>query len=167
MVAHLALGQHHDDRPALAVADGVELGVQAAFGAPDTTGNIPFLSRLAAVRWAFKWVASIMMRSGLGPSPARLAKIRSKTPSRLQRMTNSADYRTLVPLVDSMRPHLGRKPREVSGDAGFAKEANLAPLNECGVTANLAQGCGRNGEADASGRLRLAKMPLMSAMAAR
>jgi hypothetical protein len=33
---------------------------EAAFGAPDTTANIPFLSRLAAVRWAFRWVASIM-----------------------------------------------------------------------------------------------------------
>ena len=53
-VAHLAFRQHHDDRPALAVADGVELGIQAAFRAPDTTGNSPFLSRLAAVRWTLR-----------------------------------------------------------------------------------------------------------------
>jgi len=33
------------------------------FGSLDTTGNIPFLRRLAAVRWAFRRVASIMMRS--------------------------------------------------------------------------------------------------------
>ncbi len=38
----------------------------------------PFLSRLAAVRCAFRWVASIMMRSGRGPSPARAAKMRLK-----------------------------------------------------------------------------------------
>ena len=50
VVAHLALAQQHDQRPALAVADGVELRVQAALGASDTSGNIPFLSRLAAVR---------------------------------------------------------------------------------------------------------------------
>ena len=30
-------------------------------------------------------------------------------------VTNSADYRALVPLVDSISVHLGRKPREVSG----------------------------------------------------
>jgi hypothetical protein len=28
----------------------MQLGVQAAFGASDTSGNSPFLSRLAAVR---------------------------------------------------------------------------------------------------------------------
>lgn len=50
VVAHLALRQEQDDRPAVTVADGVELGVQPALGSPDTTGNIPFFSRLAAVR---------------------------------------------------------------------------------------------------------------------
>lgn len=54
VIAHLAFREQHDDRTALAVADGVELGVQPAFGAPDTAGNSPFLSRLAAVRWAFR-----------------------------------------------------------------------------------------------------------------
>ncbi len=86
MVAHLAFAKQQDDRFSGFVADGVELGVQAAFRAPDTTGNIPFLRRLAAVRWAFRWVASIMIRSGFGPSPASAAKIRSNTPNRLQRM---------------------------------------------------------------------------------
>jgi len=57
------------------VADRVELGVQPTLGALDTAGNIPFLSRLAAVRWAFRCVASIMMRSGFGPSLDRAAKI--------------------------------------------------------------------------------------------
>jgi len=42
MVAHLAFGQQQDDRLAGAIADGMELGVQAAFRAPDTTGNIPW-----------------------------------------------------------------------------------------------------------------------------
>ena len=50
VVAHLAFRQEQDDRPSFTVADGVELGVQSAFGSPDTAGNIPFLSRLAAVR---------------------------------------------------------------------------------------------------------------------
>lgn len=45
-------------------------------------------------------------------------------------VTTSADYRALVPLVDDISIHLGRKPREVSGDAGFATEANLAAMKE-------------------------------------
>ena len=50
VVAHLAFGEQQDERLAVAVADGMQLGVQPAFGASDTAGNIPFLSRLAAVR---------------------------------------------------------------------------------------------------------------------
>lgn len=61
-------------------------------------------------------------------------------------VTNSADYRALVPLVDGVRTHLGRKPREVSGDAGFVNEANLAALKERGITGYLAPGRGRHGE---------------------
>ncbi|GEL43368.1 hypothetical protein MEX01_39590 [Methylorubrum extorquens] len=49
-------------------------------------------------------------------------------------MTNSADYRAVVPLVDGIHAHLGRKPREVSGDAGFANEANLVALKERSIT---------------------------------
>jgi len=86
VVAHLAFRQEHDDRSPFTIANGVELRVQPALGSPDATGNIPSLGRLAAVRWAFRWVASIMMRSGLGPSPASPAKMRSNTPIRLQRM---------------------------------------------------------------------------------
>src|SRR4029078_3349053 len=93
--------------------------------------------------------------------------------------TTPADSRALVPLVDNVRAHLGRKPREVSGDAGFANEANLAALKERGITGelapgreraitgSLARGGARHGERDAPGRRRLTKMPLMSAMAAR
>ncbi len=41
VVAHLAFRQQQDDRPAVTVADRVELGVQPTLGSPDTTGNIP------------------------------------------------------------------------------------------------------------------------------
>ena len=41
MIAHLTFGQEHDDRSAKAVADGMELRVQPAFGAPDTSGKSP------------------------------------------------------------------------------------------------------------------------------
>lgn len=82
-------------------------------------------------------------------------------------MTNSADSRALVPLVDDVRAHLGRKPREVSGDAGFANEANLSALKRRRITAYLAPGRARHGEASATGRRKLTKTPLMSTMAAR
>ena len=72
-----------------------------------------------------------------------------------------------MPLVDELRAHLGRKPPEVSGDAGFANEANLAALGKRRIAAYLAPGRARHGETDAAGRRRLTKMPLMSAMAAR
>lgn len=49
-VARLAFAEQHDQRSAFAIADGMQLGVQAAFGPSDTSGNSPFLSRLAAVR---------------------------------------------------------------------------------------------------------------------
>jgi transposase len=80
-------------------------------------------------------------------------------------VTNPADHRALMPLLDSLHSHLGRKPREVSGDAGFATEANLAALKERRIRGYLPPGRARHGEAHAAGRRKLTKTPLMSAMA--
>jgi hypothetical protein len=80
-------------------------------------------------------------------------------------VTNAADYRALVPLLDGLHAHLGRKPREVSGDAGFATEANLAALKARRIRGSLPPGRARHGEAHAAGRRKLTRMPLMSAMA--
>ena len=85
MVTALALGHQQGDGPPLPVARGVQLGVQAALGAADMS-RTPFCSRLAAVRCALRWVASIISRAGAPPLAARAAKMRAKTPSRLQRM---------------------------------------------------------------------------------
>lgn len=41
VIAHLAFGEQQDDRTPLAIAHRMELGVQPAFGAPDTSGNSP------------------------------------------------------------------------------------------------------------------------------
>ncbi|GJE23619.1 IS1182 family transposase ISMno38 [Methylobacterium mesophilicum] len=60
-------------------------------------------------------------------------------------VSNSADSRALVPLVDDVHAYLGRKPRELSGDAGFANEANLVALQERRITAYLAPGRARHG----------------------
>jgi hypothetical protein len=42
VVAHLSFGEQQQDRTALPVADGVQLGVQAALGASDAARNSPF-----------------------------------------------------------------------------------------------------------------------------
>jgi transposase len=79
--------------------------------------------------------------------------------------TNPADYAALIPLIDQARTTLGRKPREVSGDTGFATEANLAAMAERRVTAYLSPRRLRHGETDpAAGRV-LKRKPLMQAMA--
>jgi hypothetical protein len=59
----------------VSVEHNMQLGVQPALGSPDTTENIPiFLCRLAAVLFASKLVASIIMRSSRGPVPTILAE---------------------------------------------------------------------------------------------
>ena len=60
VIAHLTFREQQNQRTARAVAHGVQFGIQAALGAPDTSGNSPFFKRLAAVRCAFKCVASII-----------------------------------------------------------------------------------------------------------
>ena len=85
VVAHLAFAEQHNQRPPVAIAHGMQFRVQAALCAPDTSGNRPFFKRLAAVRWAFRWVASIISRRGLPALRASSAKILLNTPRRLQR----------------------------------------------------------------------------------
>jgi transposase len=79
--------------------------------------------------------------------------------------TNPADFAALIPLVDQARSNLGRKPREVSGDSGFATEDNLAAMDERGIGTYLSPGRIRHGETDpAAGRVLKTK-PRMQAMA--
>ena len=82
-----------------------------------------------------------------------------------QLSTNPADYAALVPLVDQIKANLGRKAREVSGDTGFATEANLAAMAARRVKPYLSPGRIRHGQTDpAAGRV-LKRKPLMQAMA--
>ena len=60
--------------------------------------------------------------------------------------TNPADFAALVPLVDQARGTLGRKSREVSGDTGFATEANLEGMAERRIRAYLSPGRIRHGD---------------------
>jgi transposase len=77
-----------------------------------------------------------------------------------------ADHPGLVPLADQVRDRLGRRPREVSADAGFCTEANLAAMQERRIAAYIPPGRARHGEASAAGRRRLRAKPLAMAMAA-
>jgi transposase len=46
-------------------------------------------------------------------------------------LTNSqSDQDQLVPRLDDIEAHLGRRPKEVSADAGYCSEANLAALRQ-------------------------------------
>lgn len=79
--------------------------------------------------------------------------------------TNPADYAALVPLVEQARANLGRKPREVSADSGFATEANLAAMAARRIGAYLSPGRIRHGETDPSAGRSLKRVPRMQAMA--
>ena len=80
--------------------------------------------------------------------------------------TNGSDQAGLIPLLDAARAALGRKPREVSADAGFCREDNLAALAARGIRGYLAPGRAAHGTADPSGRRRLKPGSRMAAMAA-
>ena len=59
-VTHLAFGKQQNQRTACSIAYSMKLGVQSVLCASDTSGYRPFFKRLAAVRWALRWVASII-----------------------------------------------------------------------------------------------------------
>jgi transposase len=81
--------------------------------------------------------------------------------------TNGSDQAGLVPLLDAAKAALGRKPREVSADAGFGRERNLAALAARGIRGYLAPGRAAHGAPDPSGRRQIKPDSLMAAMAAR
>jgi transposase len=79
--------------------------------------------------------------------------------------TNPADFAALIPLVDQARTNLGRKLREVSGDTGFATEANLAAMADRRVKAYLSPGRIRHDDTNPTAGRVLKRKPLMQAMA--
>ena len=82
-----------------------------------------------------------------------------------QLTTNPADFAALIPLVDQAHRNLGRKLREVSGDTGFASEANLAAMAERRITPYLAPGRIRHDQTNPTAERALKHKPLMQAMA--
>jgi hypothetical protein len=82
-----------------------------------------------------------------------------------QLATNPADFGALIPLVDQARANLGCKLREVSGDTGFATEANIEAMNARKIRAYLPPGRAKHGDDHAAGARTLLKKPLMNDMA--
>jgi transposase len=81
--------------------------------------------------------------------------------------TNGSDQAGLVPLLEATQAALGRVPREVSADAGFCREANLAALEERKIRGYLAPGRAAHGAPDPSGRRRIKPDSRMAKMAAK
>jgi hypothetical protein len=70
-------------------------------------------------------------------------------------------------LVDDATRRCGRKPKEVSADAGFGNEANLAALETRGIGAYLMPGRARHDQPGDTGRRRIAPGRLMARMDAK
>jgi transposase len=79
--------------------------------------------------------------------------------------TNSADRGALAPLVKAIRHNLKANPGELSADAGYCDEANLAFLAKRRIAAYLAPGRARHGGGDPAGTRRLRKRSRVDAMA--
>ena len=79
--------------------------------------------------------------------------------------TNPADYGALIPLVDQAKANLGRKLKEVSGDTGFASEANIAEMAKRKINAYLTPGRRKHHDEHAAGARVFVNRPLMTAMA--
>jgi len=80
-----------------------------------------------------------------------------------QDVTQSAvDHGQLVPMTDAVEANMGRKPEQLSADAGYCSDANLAALEARGIDAYIATGRARDAAAgkprndDASGTVQSA-----------
>ncbi len=81
-VAHRARREEEGEWPAPSVAHPMQPGGRAALRAPDRARAAPPFLRLAAVRWAFRCVLSLIRVSPSAPGLARLRTMRANTPGR-------------------------------------------------------------------------------------
>jgi transposase len=79
--------------------------------------------------------------------------------------TSPADGRALKPLVAAARGVLRVNPQELSADAGYCSQANLAHLARRRINAYLAPGRAKHGQANAAGNRRWRKGSRIEAMA--
>jgi hypothetical protein len=79
--------------------------------------------------------------------------------------TNAADRGALKPLLGALRRDLRANPKEVSADAGYCDEDNLAHLARRRIDAFIAPGRKRHADKDPAGRRRSRRGSRVGAMA--
>lgn len=77
------------------------------------------------------------------------------------------DGATLEPMLDQVRANCGAIPREVSADAGYCSEKNLAEVARRGIRGYVATGRQRHGTKSATAQKERRRGPLAAAMHAR
>jgi len=81
------------------------------------------------------------------------------------RLTNNAsDQEALLPLLDALHAQTGRRPAEISADAGFCSEANLAGVAARKVKAYVATGRAKHPAGAGGGAEAQHRGPLVTAM---
>ncbi len=71
---------------------------------------------------------------------------------------NGSDQHQLTPMVDAVEANMGRKPDEVSADAGYCSDANLAAMEERAIDAYIAAGRAKHPTDGEGGSKRVADM---------
>ena len=71
---------------------------------------------------------------------------------------NGSDQHQLTPMVDAVEANMGRKPEEVSADAGYCSDANLAAMEERAIDAYIAAGRAKHPTDGEGGSKRVADM---------
>src|SRR5260370_7938490 len=69
-----------------------------------------------------------------------------------------SDQHHLTPIADAIEANLGRRPTQLSADAGYCSDANLAALEERGIDAYIAPGRAKHASAGEGGGARIAAM---------
>ncbi len=67
------------------------------------------------------------------------------------RTNAGSDQGQLAAMVDAVEANTGHKPAELSADAGYCSEANLAALDDRGIRGYIATGRQKHGQASATG----------------
>ena len=76
----------------------------------------------------------------------------------------SNDVEELVPMVDQVEENVGRRPEEISADAGYCSEENIEAIEGREVRAYIATGRQKHGTASATGPQRAPQGPRVKAM---
>jgi hypothetical protein len=77
------------------------------------------------------------------------------------------DGATLVPMLEQVKENCGKKPAELSADAGYCSEENLEALEDRGIRGYVATGRQTHGTASATSGEERNRRPLAKAMRAR